>query len=194
MKDKHTMWKTPRVLEVAVGLEINCYACAELQRMVEKEYKMGRTGLFGKGRETTVRGSDKIKPYQGKTNLPPKGVTNVLNFVRKHKKTLFIAANAPGAWKVPAILGVLGAAYFGKEIKKYIDKRTGKGGNIAKKYLGADAPKDTGPKSLADSAKPDPIKKIRDAKKVPQGKAHGGKVHTKTYAKGGGVRKSKTYG
>ena len=29
-KDKPTMWKTPRVLEVAVGLEINCYACAEV--------------------------------------------------------------------------------------------------------------------------------------------------------------------
>ena len=29
-KDKHIMWKTPRILEVAVGLEINCYACAEI--------------------------------------------------------------------------------------------------------------------------------------------------------------------
>jgi coenzyme PQQ precursor peptide PqqA len=26
----HTMWKTPVVKEVAVGLEINCYACAEI--------------------------------------------------------------------------------------------------------------------------------------------------------------------
>ena len=25
------MWKSPVVLEVAVGLEINCYACAEIQ-------------------------------------------------------------------------------------------------------------------------------------------------------------------
>ncbi|RPH07399.1 MAG: pyrroloquinoline quinone precursor peptide PqqA [Alphaproteobacteria bacterium TMED93] len=24
------MWKTPEIREVAVGLEINCYACAEL--------------------------------------------------------------------------------------------------------------------------------------------------------------------
>ncbi|HIG09483.1 pyrroloquinoline quinone precursor peptide PqqA [Alphaproteobacteria bacterium] len=24
------MWKSPVVLEVAVGLEINCYACAEI--------------------------------------------------------------------------------------------------------------------------------------------------------------------
>ena len=26
-----TMWKSPKIREVAVGLEINCYACAELQ-------------------------------------------------------------------------------------------------------------------------------------------------------------------
>ena len=25
------MWKTPTIKEVAVGLEINCYACAEIQ-------------------------------------------------------------------------------------------------------------------------------------------------------------------
>jgi len=24
------MWKTPTIKEVAVGLEINCYACAEI--------------------------------------------------------------------------------------------------------------------------------------------------------------------
>lgn len=23
-------WKTPRVIEIAVGMEINCYACAEI--------------------------------------------------------------------------------------------------------------------------------------------------------------------
>jgi len=23
-------WKTPKVVEIAVGLEINCYACADL--------------------------------------------------------------------------------------------------------------------------------------------------------------------
>ena len=27
------MWRTPTFKEVAVGLEINCYACAEIQRM-----------------------------------------------------------------------------------------------------------------------------------------------------------------
>ena len=27
------MWKSPRIIEVAVGLEINCYACAEIQVM-----------------------------------------------------------------------------------------------------------------------------------------------------------------
>jgi coenzyme PQQ precursor peptide PqqA len=26
----NSMWKTPSVKEVAVGLEINCYACAEI--------------------------------------------------------------------------------------------------------------------------------------------------------------------
>ncbi|MBI1239780.1 MAG: pyrroloquinoline quinone precursor peptide PqqA [Alphaproteobacteria bacterium] len=25
-------WKKPRVTEIAVGMEINCYACAELKR------------------------------------------------------------------------------------------------------------------------------------------------------------------
>jgi len=25
-------WKKPRVVEIAVGMEINCYACAELKR------------------------------------------------------------------------------------------------------------------------------------------------------------------
>ena len=25
------MWKTPTIKEIAVGLEINCYACAEIQ-------------------------------------------------------------------------------------------------------------------------------------------------------------------
>lgn len=24
------VWKTPRIVEIAVGMEINCYACAEL--------------------------------------------------------------------------------------------------------------------------------------------------------------------
>ncbi|KJB96275.1 pyrroloquinoline quinone precursor peptide PqqA [Skermanella mucosa] len=23
-------WKTPRIVEIAVGMEINCYACAEI--------------------------------------------------------------------------------------------------------------------------------------------------------------------
>jgi len=23
-------WKTPRVIEIAVGMEINCYACADI--------------------------------------------------------------------------------------------------------------------------------------------------------------------
>jgi len=23
-------WKTPRIIEIAVGMEINCYACAEI--------------------------------------------------------------------------------------------------------------------------------------------------------------------
>jgi coenzyme PQQ precursor peptide PqqA len=29
-KETHMTWKTPRVIEVAVGMEINCYACAEI--------------------------------------------------------------------------------------------------------------------------------------------------------------------
>jgi len=29
-KEGFDMWKTPVVREIAVGLEINCYACADL--------------------------------------------------------------------------------------------------------------------------------------------------------------------
>ena len=29
-KEKDTMWKKPEIKEIAVGLEINCYACAEI--------------------------------------------------------------------------------------------------------------------------------------------------------------------
>lgn len=29
-KETHMSWKTPHVIEVAVGMEINCYACAEI--------------------------------------------------------------------------------------------------------------------------------------------------------------------
>ena len=47
-------------------------------------------------------------------------------------------------------------------------------------------PKNVGPKSLADSAKPNPLKKFTR-------KAYGGKA-MKKYAKGGGIRKAKTYG
>ena len=186
------MWKTPRILEVAVGLEINCYACAEIQKVVQ-EYKVGRTGLFGKGKETSVKGSDKIKPYQGKKNLPPKAVSNALQFVSKNKNALIIAAKAPGVLKIPAILGVLGAAYFTKsKITKYLDKRTGKEGNIPKKYLGADAPKDTGGSGLKATIKQKTRNKPKAGQVVPQGKAYGGKA-MKKYAMGGGIRKAKSY-
>ena len=30
LKGEDNMWKSPVVKEVAVGLEINCYACAEI--------------------------------------------------------------------------------------------------------------------------------------------------------------------
>ncbi|HVW72920.1 MAG TPA: pyrroloquinoline quinone precursor peptide PqqA [Rhizomicrobium sp.] len=29
-KETHMTWKTPRVIEIAVGMEINCYACADI--------------------------------------------------------------------------------------------------------------------------------------------------------------------
>ena len=25
-------WKTPKIVEIAIGMEINCYACAELKK------------------------------------------------------------------------------------------------------------------------------------------------------------------
>ena len=30
-------WNTPKIAEISVGMEINCYACAELQSLVLKE-------------------------------------------------------------------------------------------------------------------------------------------------------------
>ncbi len=30
MEGELVAWKTPKVVEIAVGMEINCYACAEL--------------------------------------------------------------------------------------------------------------------------------------------------------------------
>jgi coenzyme PQQ precursor peptide PqqA len=29
-EDDAMKWKTPRIVEIAVGMEINCYACAEI--------------------------------------------------------------------------------------------------------------------------------------------------------------------
>jgi coenzyme PQQ precursor peptide PqqA len=29
-EDKKMAWKTPKIVEIALGAEINCYACAEL--------------------------------------------------------------------------------------------------------------------------------------------------------------------
>jgi coenzyme PQQ precursor peptide PqqA len=29
-KEKLMTWNTPRVIEIAVGMEINCYACADI--------------------------------------------------------------------------------------------------------------------------------------------------------------------
>jgi len=29
-KETKMSWKTPRVIEIAVGMEINCYACADI--------------------------------------------------------------------------------------------------------------------------------------------------------------------
>ena len=170
------MWKSPVVKEVAVGLEINCYACAEIQRVADKEYKMGRTGLLGKGKETSVKGSDKIKAYEGKKNLPP----NIMKYLSKAGNVLTIAAKAPKI-SVPSILIGVGAAYLGNKITKYVDERTGKKGNIADKYLGTKTPKNDGNNRL--TAKPNPLKKFT------KGKAYGGKA-MKTYAMGGGMRKA----
>ena len=60
--------------------------------------------------------------------------------------------------------------------------KMGKAGKEIK--IGTPTPKNTGPKRL--TAKPDPLKKFRK-------KAYGGKI-MKKYAKGGGIRKAKTYG
>lgn len=172
-------WNKPQVKEVAVGLEINCYACAEIQRVADKEYKMGRTGLFGQGKETTIKGSDKIKAYEGKKNLPP----NFMKYLSKAGNVLKIAAKAPKI-SVPSILLGVGAGYLGNKITKYVDERTGKKGNIAAKYLGTKTPKNNGNKRL--TAKPNPLNKFTK-------KAYGGKA-MKKYAMGGGIRKAKTYG
>jgi coenzyme PQQ precursor peptide PqqA len=31
MEERFMSWKTPRIVEIALGAEINCYACAELK-------------------------------------------------------------------------------------------------------------------------------------------------------------------
>ncbi|HEX3996705.1 MAG TPA: pyrroloquinoline quinone precursor peptide PqqA [Acetobacteraceae bacterium] len=30
MEERPMSWKTPKIIEIALGAEINCYACAEL--------------------------------------------------------------------------------------------------------------------------------------------------------------------
>jgi coenzyme PQQ precursor peptide PqqA len=30
MEEPRMAWKTPKIIEIALGAEINCYACAEL--------------------------------------------------------------------------------------------------------------------------------------------------------------------
>jgi coenzyme PQQ precursor peptide PqqA len=31
MEERFMSWKTPKIVEIALGAEINCYACAELK-------------------------------------------------------------------------------------------------------------------------------------------------------------------
>ncbi|MGA3002780.1 MAG: pyrroloquinoline quinone precursor peptide PqqA [Acetobacteraceae bacterium] len=31
MEERLMSWKTPKIIEIALGAEINCYACAELK-------------------------------------------------------------------------------------------------------------------------------------------------------------------
>jgi coenzyme PQQ precursor peptide PqqA len=31
MEERQMSWKTPKIIEIALGAEINCYACAELK-------------------------------------------------------------------------------------------------------------------------------------------------------------------
>ena len=44
------MWTTPVVTEIAVGLEINCYACADLQtkddNRFEPAWPYGQAGFY----------------------------------------------------------------------------------------------------------------------------------------------------
>lgn len=78
-----------------------------------------------------------------------------------------------------ADLGLLAAATAGAVYYKM-----GKDGKKIK--IPQTKPKDVGPKSLADHQKENPLKKFTK-------KARGGKVHKKTYAKGGGMRKAVHY-
>ena len=154
--------------------------------MAEKEYKMGRTGVFGGGKETTVKGSDKIKPYKGKTNLPP----NFMKYVSKVGSVLQIAKTAPKI-SVPSILIGLGVGYLGSKIKTWADNRTGKTGNIPKNIwtkIKEDNKTFGEEKSWIAKRK----KMQRHSQSPTNSKAHGGSV--KKYARGGGVRGAKTYG
>lgn len=141
----------------------------------EQAYRLGTP----KGGTQIVKGSTLLNKYSPSA---------LKRFISTAGGVVTILKTAPGLVKVGALLAALAASgYAIDKYTKWKDKRDGKTGTI-----GTPTPKDTGPKSLADSAKPDPIKKIRDAKKVPQGTAHGGSV--KKYATGGGVRRAKTYG
>ena len=172
------LWNAPEIKEVYVGMEINCYVCAEVQvKMVDK------TG-FPEG-EQKHRFDKQVGKFNRGQQLNKKTINR---FITKSGGLLNIAKQTPSTWKVPAILAALGIGYIGSKIETWLDERTGKTGKIPEE-LGTPTPKDTGPKALR--AKPDPVKRAADRTQDYQKKARGGPI--KKYAKGGGVRKAARY-
>ena len=150
------MWKSPVVKEVAVGLEINCYACAEIQKVADR--------ITGKGKGGTLIRKEIISLNPG---ITVKEITlSHENEARESLKKKGILIMDDDSFTMKA---------KGGPIKK--KKKMAMGGTLK------NVP--SGNKGLGKL--PTPVRNKMGYK------AYGGKA-MKTYAKGGGMRKARTYG
>ena len=159
----------------------------------DRPVKLDTSGLSPKGANKLLDPNAKLKDFS-----PSK----LNKFISKAGGALTIAKNAPGWVKIPVIAAVLGAPYL-KDIKRWIDKRTGKTGKIPTvsvptQLQGKRTPTQLRGKSStpnnSSKSKGNPLDKFK-TKTVHDGSreklAHGGSV--KKYARGGGIRKAKSY-
>ena len=114
------MWKSPRIVEVAVGLEINCYACAEIQRVADR--------IVGKGQGGTLIRKEIINLNPG---ITIKEITLAHeNEARESLKRKGILIMDDDSFTMKAYGGKIKKkkmAYGGKTMKKYA-----KGGGVRK--------------------------------------------------------------